>query len=61
VISAAQASLWFPATYRASILGWFMFAIPISTVIGSPISGFSVNRASRRVAPWKAARPLRSH
>jgi MFS transporter, ACS family, tartrate transporter len=33
-------TLWFPAAYRARIVGWFMFAIPISTVIGSPISGY---------------------
>jgi ACS family tartrate transporter-like MFS transporter len=33
-------TLWFPTAYRARIVGWFMFAIPISTVIGSPISGF---------------------
>jgi MFS family permease len=32
-------TLWFPAIYRARIIGWFMFAIPISTVIGAPISG----------------------
>ncbi|MDE2606939.1 MAG: MFS transporter [Burkholderiales bacterium] len=36
-------TLWFPATYRARIVGWFMFAIPISTVIGSPISGYILN------------------
>ncbi|NOG74092.1 MFS transporter [Roseicella sp. DB1501] len=30
---------WFPATYRAGIVGAFMVAIPISTVIGAPISG----------------------
>ena len=34
---------WFPAAYRGRIVGWFMFAIPISTVIGSPISGFILN------------------
>jgi ACS family tartrate transporter-like MFS transporter len=33
-------TLWFPAAYRGRIVGWFMFAIPISTVIGSPISGY---------------------
>ena len=33
-------TLWFPAAYRARIIGLFMFAIPVSTVIGSPISGF---------------------
>ena len=32
-------TLWFPAAYRARIVGLFMFAIPISTVIGAPISG----------------------
>jgi len=32
-------TLWFPSIYRARIVGLFMFAIPISTVIGSPISG----------------------
>src|SRR5882724_3770907 len=32
-------TLWFPSAYRARIVGWFMFAIPISTVIGAPISG----------------------
>jgi len=36
-------TLWFPASYRARIVGWFMFAIPISSVIGSPISGFILN------------------
>lgn len=36
-------TLWFPAAYRARIVGWFMFAIPISTVIGSPISGYILN------------------
>jgi MFS transporter, ACS family, tartrate transporter len=32
-------TLWFPSAYRARIVGLFMFAIPISTVIGAPISG----------------------
>jgi ACS family tartrate transporter-like MFS transporter len=36
-------TLWFPAAYRARIISWFMFAIPISTVIGAPISGFILN------------------
>jgi ACS family tartrate transporter-like MFS transporter len=33
-------TLWFPSAYRARIVGWFMFAVPISSVIGSPISGY---------------------
>jgi MFS family permease len=32
-------TLWFPAVYRARIIGWFMAAIPLSTVIGAQISG----------------------
>ncbi len=32
-------TLWFPSAYRARIVGVFMVAIPVSTVIGSPISG----------------------
>jgi ACS family tartrate transporter-like MFS transporter len=33
-------TLWFPAGYRARIIGLFMIAVPVSTVVGSPISGF---------------------
>lgn len=29
---------WFPAEYRARIIGWFTVAIPVSGFIGSPIS-----------------------
>src|SRR6202167_1269423 len=36
-------TLWFPSAHRARIVGLFMFAIPISTVIGSPISGLVLN------------------
>ena len=32
-------TLWFPSLYRARIVGYFMVAIPLSTVIGNPISG----------------------
>lgn len=30
---------WFPSAERARALSWFMLAIPLSTVIGSPLSG----------------------
>jgi MFS transporter, ACS family, tartrate transporter len=30
---------WFPSAYRARIVGYFMVAIPVSTVIGAPLSG----------------------
>jgi len=32
-------TLWFPGAYRGRIIGMFMAAIPLSSVIGSPISG----------------------
>ena len=31
-------TLWFPAAYRARIIGYFMAAIPLSSAIGSPVS-----------------------
>jgi D-galactonate transporter len=36
-------TLWFPAIYRARIIGYFMAAIPLSSVIGAPVSGFLLN------------------
>jgi MFS transporter, ACS family, tartrate transporter len=33
-------TLWFPAIYRARIIGYFMAAIPLSSLIGSPVSGY---------------------
>jgi MFS family permease len=32
-------STWFPREYRTRIIAWFMVAIPISSVIGGPLSG----------------------
>ncbi len=32
-------TLWFPARYRGRIISSFMIAIPLSSVIGSPLSG----------------------
>ncbi|MFL5283557.1 MAG: MFS transporter [Rhodopila sp.] len=32
-------TLWFPGVYRARIVGWFMAAIPLSSVLGAPVSG----------------------
>jgi D-galactonate transporter len=36
-------TLWFPSAYRGRIIGWFMFAIPFSSALGSPISGYLLN------------------
>ena len=32
-------STWFPSEYRTRIIAWFMVAIPVSSVIGGPLSG----------------------
>jgi MFS transporter, ACS family, tartrate transporter len=32
-------AFWFPAQYRARILAWFLVAIPVSSLIGGPVSG----------------------
>lgn len=32
-------TLWFPAAYRSRMLGMFIAAIPISGILGSPLSG----------------------
>jgi sugar phosphate permease len=36
-------TLWFPAAYRGRVIGLFLAAIPISGVIGSPLSGALLN------------------
>jgi len=33
-------TLWFPAAYRARIVGYFMAAIPLSSALGSPVSAW---------------------
>jgi MFS family permease len=33
-------TIWFPQAYRARVLGIFFAAIPISGIVGAPISGF---------------------
>ncbi|MBV8650076.1 MAG: MFS transporter [Alphaproteobacteria bacterium] len=48
-------TLWFPSRYRARIVGLFMFAIPISTVIGAPISGLVLDHlnGTAGLAGWQ--------
>jgi sugar phosphate permease len=33
-------TLWFPAAYRGRVIGLFLAAIPISGILGSPLSGY---------------------
>jgi ACS family tartrate transporter-like MFS transporter len=37
-------TLWFPAAYRARMIGMFMVAIPLASAIGSPLSGWIMDR-----------------
>jgi MFS family permease len=32
-------SVWFPPSYRARVVGWFLLAVPASAIIGAPLSG----------------------
>lgn len=36
-------TLWFPSVYRGRIVSYFMAAIPLSSVIGAPVSGMLLN------------------
>jgi ACS family tartrate transporter-like MFS transporter len=44
---------WFPATYRARILSAFMVALPISSVIGSPVSTAMLSLEARGLHGWQ--------
>jgi MFS transporter, ACS family, tartrate transporter len=56
-------TLWFPAAYRARVIGYFMAAIPLSTVIGAPYparcwgsTGSSACMAGSGCSSWKRRR-----
>src|SRR3954464_13040875 len=44
---------WFPSAYRARIIGVFMISIPISSFLGSPISGALLNVTGFGLAGWQ--------
>jgi MFS family permease len=45
---------WFPAEYRTRIIAWFMVAIPISSVIGGPVSGLLLSMdGTAGLAGWQ--------
>ncbi len=46
-------TLWFPALYRARVISFFMLAIPISSIIGSPISGLLLNLKGFGLDGWQ--------
>ena len=46
-------TLWFPAVYRARVISLFMLAIPISSIIGSPISGMLLSLTGWGLEGWQ--------
>jgi ACS family tartrate transporter-like MFS transporter len=46
-------TLWFPALYRARVISFFMLAIPISSIIGAPISGLLLNVTGFGLDGWQ--------
>src|SRR6476659_10609862 len=46
-------TLWFPAAYRARVISLFMLAIPISSIIGSPISGMLLGLTGWGLEGWQ--------
>jgi MFS transporter, ACS family, tartrate transporter len=46
-------TLWFPAVYRARVISFFMLAIPISSIVGAPISGTLLNVTSWGLEGWQ--------
>jgi MFS transporter, ACS family, tartrate transporter len=46
-------TLWFPAVYRARVISFFMLAIPISSIVGAPISGMLLNLNGWGLDGWQ--------
>ena len=46
-------TLWFPAMYRARVISFFMLAIPISSIVGAPISGLLLNVTGWGLEGWQ--------
>ncbi|KWC91787.1 MFS transporter [Burkholderia cepacia] len=46
-------TLWFPAAYRARVIALFMLAIPISAIIGSPLSGLLMSIQTASLKGWQ--------
>jgi MFS family permease len=44
---------WFPEIYRARAIAFFMLAVPVSSVIGAPLSGALLNVAGLGLQGWQ--------
>ncbi|HTJ99910.1 MAG TPA: MFS transporter [Bordetella sp.] len=46
-------TLWFPPQYRARMIGYFMVAIPLSSLIGAPLSGLLLRLDAFGLHGWQ--------
>jgi ACS family tartrate transporter-like MFS transporter len=46
-------TLWFPAVYRARVISLFMLAVPISSIVGSPLSGVLLGLSGWGLHGWQ--------
>jgi len=46
-------ALWFPVAYRARMIGYFLCAIPLGGIIGSPVSGYILGFDGLGLAGWQ--------
>lgn len=44
---------WFPSAYRARMIAFFMLAVPVSSVIGAPLSGLLLNVTGLGMEGWQ--------
>jgi len=44
---------WFPSAYRARMIAFFMLAVPVSSVIGAPLSGLLLNVTGCGMEGWQ--------
>lgn len=44
---------WFPEVYRARAIAFFMLAVPVSSVIGAPLSGLLLNVTGLGMEGWQ--------
>src|SRR4051812_16637035 len=44
---------WFPGVYHARVIACFMLAVPVSSVIGAPISGLLLNVTGLGLEGWQ--------
>jgi MFS family permease len=56
-------TLWYPSKKRGQVMAWFMSAIPVSGLIGGPLSGWMLQHFAQHqggLAAWRSAeRPHR--